>query len=211
MALSTLLLFSASSVALAITPGPTTLLALSNGITGGRRDALAGIAGATLASLLLIGAVALGLGAVLAASHTLFNLIRVAGIIYLCWLGIKLWRAQPLGVDGALAQSAGKPASAPKRAFLRSASVALSNPKTLLFFSAFLPQFIDPAQALPAQYMTLAAIFIAIDAAVMLAYATAGLRIVRTLSARCLRLINRGCAGAMFALAFGLALFQRSN
>lgn len=81
----TLLLYTLASLALAVIPGPTMLLALSNGITGGMRRAAWGIAGASLGSGALIAIVALGLGALLSASEWLFNAIRVAGVVYLVW------------------------------------------------------------------------------------------------------------------------------
>ena len=80
MSLDTLLLYALASVALAITPGPTMLLALSNGIAGGMRAAAWGIAGASMGSCIVITTVALGLGSLLAASEWLFNAIRVAGV-----------------------------------------------------------------------------------------------------------------------------------
>lgn len=206
-----LALFCVSSLALALTPGPTMLLALSNGITAGRRVAAFGIAGATLASSLLIAAVAVGFGAVLAASHSWFQLLRVAGVAYLCWLGFKLWRSRPLALHDALGAAAAlHPARpSPGRAFVRSATVALSNPKAVLFFSAFLPQFVDPLRPQAMQYLVLGLIFVSVDALVMLAYATAGVQAVKTLSARGLQWINRGCALAMFVLAAALATWRR--
>ncbi len=206
---ATLSLYLVAVLALAITPGPTMLLALGNAIAGGRRAAFAGIAGATLASGVLIAAVAFGLGAVLAASTTLFEMLRIAGVLYLCWLGVKLWRAKSLGLADRL--DAGAPAMRSHAAFLRSLTVALSNPKALLFFTAFLPQFIDPARVLTGQYLVLGATFLALDACVMLIYASAGMRAVRLLSERGLRIVNRGCALAMFALAALLAAFRRSG
>jgi homoserine/homoserine lactone efflux protein len=206
---ATLSLYLVAVLALAITPGPTMLLALSNAVAGGRRAACAGIAGATLASGMLIVAVAFGLGAVLAASTTLFEMLRVAGVLYLCWLGVKLWRAKSLGLADRLDASA--PAMRPQAAFLRSLTVALSNPKALLFFTAFLPQFIDPTRVLTGQYLVLGATFLALDACVMLMYASAGMRAVRLLSARGLKMVNRACALAMFALAALLAAFRRSG
>ncbi|HEY8026307.1 MAG TPA: LysE family translocator [Burkholderiaceae bacterium] len=206
----TLVLFVLTSLALAITPGPTMLLALSNGIVAGRRTALFGILGATLANLLLITLVALGLGVVLAASEILFNALRYVGVAYLCWLGFKLWRARSLAIDQA-ALVEGRQILPPKRAFVRSVSVALSNPKGLLFFSAFLPQFVSPAHAQAPQYAELALIFVSLDAVVMFSYATAGTNAVRYLSARGLLVIHRACAVAMFALAAALAIARRGN
>ncbi|NDZ11973.1 lysine transporter LysE [Variovorax sp. WS11] len=208
MTLDTLLLFMIASVALAITPGPTMLLAMSNGIAGGMRAAVWGIAGASLGAAILIAVVALGLGSLLAASERLFNAIRVAGVAYLVWLGVKMWRSQPVDIHAALAAS---PADVRRvrTAFLRSLTVALSNPKTLLFFAAFLPQFVTTASPQIQQYVVLGTIFITIDTCVMLGYAAAGTQAVRWLSRRSLRIVNRGCAAGMWLLAATLAVWRR--
>lgn len=208
MSLDTLLLYVLASTALAITPGPTMLLALSNGISGGMRAAAWGIAGASLGSSIVIATVALGLGSLLAASEWLFNAIRVAGVLYLVWLGIKLWRTPPADVGAVLAASPSRPLRG-RLALLRSLAVALSNPKSLLFFAAFLPQFVVIAQPQGPQYVVLGAIFVGIDTLVMLAYATAGTQAVRWLSQRSLRALNRGCAAGMWLLAATLALWRR--
>jgi homoserine/homoserine lactone efflux protein len=205
---NTLLLFAVASIALAVTPGPTMLLALSNGIAGGMRAAVWGIVGASLGACVLIAVVALGLGSLLAASEWLFNAIRVAGVVYLVWLGIKLWRTQPLDIHAALAASSGEPLRG-RVAFLRSLTVALSNPKTLLFFAAFLPQFIETAHPQGPQYALLGAIFVSLDTCVMLGYAGAGSQAVRWLSRRSLRTLNRGCAVGMWLLAATLAVWRR--
>jgi homoserine/homoserine lactone efflux protein len=205
---NTLLLFTFASIALAITPGPTMLLALSNGIGGGMRAAGWGIAGASLGSTIVITTVALGLGSLLAASEWLFNAIRIVGVAYLVWLGIKLWRAPAPDIASELAASAAKPLRG-RLALLRSLAVALSNPKSLLFFAAFLPQFVDTTQAQGPQYLLLGAIFVCLDTCVMLGYATAGTQAVRWLSQRSLRTLNRGCAVGMWLLAGTLAIWRR--
>ena len=207
MRTDTLLLFLAASFVLAVTPGPTMLLALSNGISGGMRRARWGILGASLGSTLVIATVALGLGSLLAASEWLFNAIRAAGVIYLVWLGIKLWRSPPPDVAAALA--APDTESHGRVALLHSLTVALSNPKSVLFFAAFLPQFIDTALPQGHQYLVLGAIFVVLDTCVMLAYAGAGTQAVRWLSQRSLRNLNRGCAAGMWALAATLAFWRR--
>jgi threonine/homoserine/homoserine lactone efflux protein len=208
MTLDTLLLYLAASIVLAITPGPTMLLAMSNGIAGGMRAAVWGIVGASVGAAILITVVALGLGSLLAASEWLFNALRVAGVAYLVWLGIKMWRSQPIDIRAALAASPADILSA-RIAFLRSLTVALSNPKTLLFFAAFLPQFIDTARPQGPQYLVLGAVFIGIDTCIMLGYAAAGTQAVRWLSRRGLRMLNRGCAAGMWLLAGTLALWRR--
>jgi threonine/homoserine/homoserine lactone efflux protein len=208
MTLDTLLLYTIASIALAITPGPTMLLAMSNGIAGGMRAAVWGIAGASVGAAVLIIVVALGLGSLLAASEALFNAIRVAGVAYLVWLGVKMWRSQPVDIHAALAAA---PADVlrPRSAFLRSLTVALSNPKTLLFFAAFLPQFVATTSPQIPQYLVLGTVFIGIDTCVMLGYAAAGTQAVRWLSRRSLRMVNRGCAAGMWLLAATLALWRR--
>lgn len=207
MNIDTLLLFVAAAFVLAVTPGPTMLLAMSNGISGGMRRAGWGIAGATIGSIVVITTVALGLGSLLAASEWLFNALRVAGVIYLAWLGIKLWRSPPPDVAAAVAAPDTEPQG--RMALLRSLTVALSNPKSVLFFAAFLPQFINTAQPQGAQYLLLGAIFVVLDTFIMLAYAGAGTQAVRWLSRRSLRNLNRGCAAGMWALAATLAFWRR--
>ncbi|MBO9650095.1 MAG: LysE family transporter [Variovorax sp.] len=208
MSIDTLLLFVIASLALAITPGPTMLLAMSNGIAGGMRAAAWGIAGASLGSTIVIGTVALGLGSLLAASEYLFNAIRIFGVVYLVWLGVKLWRAQPTDVASELTAAAAKPLRG-RLALARSLAVALSNPKSLLFFAAFLPQFVDTTRPQGMQYLIFGAVFVGIDTCVMLGYAMAGTQAVRWLSQRSLRALNRGCAAGMWLLAATLAAWRR--
>ena len=207
MNIDTLLLFVAAAFVLAVTPGPTMLLAMSNGISGGMRRAGWGIAGATIGSTVVITTVALGLGSLLAASEWLFNALRVAGVVYLAWLGVKLWRSPPPDVAAALASPQTEPQG--RVALVRSLTVALSNPKSVLFFAAFLPQFIDTTQSQGPQYLILGSIFVVLDTCIMLAYAGAGTQAVRWLSRRSLRNLNRGCAAGMWALAATLAFWRR--
>ncbi|MDM0112117.1 LysE family translocator [Variovorax sp. J22R133] len=207
MTFDTLFLFVVSSILLAITPGPTMLLALSNGISGGMRRAGWGIAGASLGSVTVITAVALGLGSLMAASEVLFNALRVAGVLYLVWLGVKMWRSPPPDVAAAIAQQDESPQGG--KALMRSLAVALSNPKSVLFFAAFLPQFIDTTLPQVHQYIVLGGIFVALDTCVMLAYASAGTQAVRWMSRRSLQRLNHGCAAGMWALAAMLAFWRR--
>ncbi|WP_310566450.1 LysE family translocator [Hydrogenophaga sp.] len=206
--LQTLLMFATASLALAVIPGPTMLLALSNGMGGGLRRAAWGMAGANLGSVIVISVVAVGLGALLASSAWLFEAVRAVGVLYLLWLAVQLWRSPPQDVRAALAQVPGQQMQG-RAAFVRSLLVALSNPKSLLFFAAFLPQFVDPAQAMVPQYALLGALFVAIDALVMVAYALAGRQAVRWLSGDGLRWLHRGCAVGMGLLALLLASVRR--
>jgi homoserine/homoserine lactone efflux protein len=129
--------FLAITMVLVITPGPIVTLVIATGASQGVRAALLTVAGTTLGNALLISAIALGLSWVLANAAMLFELLRWAGAAYLIWLGIQAWRNA--GRSGALAPPRGR------ESFRRGILVALSNPKTIAFFTAFLPQFIDPA------------------------------------------------------------------
>lgn len=208
----TLLVFAVVAFIGIATPGPTVLLALANGSRFGVRASLPGMAGAVLSDVVLISAVALGLGALLAASEFWFSVIKWIGVGYLAYLGVRLLRSKgTLPLPNLQQASAGAAQARPGRRaiFLRSFLVAVTNPKGYLFFSAFLPQFIDPGAAQVPQYVALALTFAAIDFAVMLAYAGAGARAVRLLHARGVLWLDRACGGALLALAGSLALVRR--
>ena len=166
-----------------VTPGPTVLLALTNGSRVGLRRAGFGIAGAAVSDIVLICATALGLGAVLATSAFWFAVVKWAGVAYLAWLGLQMLRSnsslnsksqQELTIQRDDADSR-------CRLFLKSFLVAVTNPKGYLFFAAFLPQFVDTSAPLTPQYKTLAVLFVVIDLAVMTTYATLGQKAVRVL------------------------------
>lgn len=208
MTLATLLLFVLACAVIIITPGPTVLLAMSNGSRHGVRAACWGMGGAVLADLVLIGAVACGLGVLLAASEVAFQIVKWVGAAYLAWLGCKLLRS-----DAALAIPSDRSRDTRPAGLalgLRSFVVALTNPKALLFMSAFLPQFINPAAPLPAQYAILAAVMALMNIAAMLAYAALGAQLVRVFQAGGLRWLNRICGGTLIGLAGTLALYRRA-
>lgn len=200
---ASLVLFALAALVTVATPGPTVLLALSNGSRHGLRGAAPGIAGALLSDMLLIAAAALGLGALLAASEAAFSVLKLLGAGYLAWLGLGLWRQPPaMATPGARAPDPGADA----QRFRRSLLVALGNPKGLLFFSALLPQFVDPTAPQVAQYMTLGVVFVLIDGAVMVAYALLGACWVGRRGARVTAVFNRCCGAALLGLAATLAV-----
>lgn len=205
---ATLALYVVSVSAVTATPGPTMLLALNNGAYGGKRVAACGIAGAALSDLILIGAVACGLGALLLASEQLFTLVKWIGAAYLLYLAAALWRApvRPIQADA----SAVRPPTG-RAAFVRSLLVALFNPKGLLFFSAFLPQFIRPQDDIVTQYLSLALLTAVIDIALMSVYALGGYHSMRLLSGRTMRWLNRACAGMLAGLGVALSLYRRNE
>ena len=122
---------------LVITPGPIVTLVIATGASQGTRAALTTVAGTTLGNAILLAAIAFGLSWVLKNAATLFEILRWVGAAYLIWLGIQAWRSA--GRNGAAAAPRGHVH------FWRGFVVALSNPKTIAFFTAFLPQFVDPS------------------------------------------------------------------
>jgi threonine/homoserine/homoserine lactone efflux protein len=210
MDIVTLLAFAAVSFVGIATPGPTVLLALTNGSRYGARRAIAGMLGAVLSDFVLIGAVAIGLGALLAASEFWFSVLKYLGAAYLAFLGVMMLRSQGTIETAMKVESAGGAASA-FAIGLKSFMVAVTNPKGYLFFSAFLPQFIDPALPQPAQYVVLAVIFASIDFVIMFGYAAFGAQAVRLLKNSGAMWLDRISGGALIALAGSLAFYRRAT
>ena len=133
--------FIVITMILVVTPGPIVTLVIATGASHGVRAALTTVAGTTIVNGILIAAIAFSLSWILKSSAELFDYLRWIGAAYLIWLGIKAWRKA--GRDAAL------PPPRRRVHLWRGMVVALTNPKTIAFFTAFLPQFIDPA--LPAE------------------------------------------------------------
>ena len=210
MDVTTLLLFSVVALVAIATPGPTVLLALANGSRYGLRRSVPGMFGAVFSDFVLVGAVALGLGALLAASEFWFSVLKWVGAAYLAWLGLRMLRSQggfDVPADGAAAQGQATARSIFTKSFL----VAVTNPKGYLFCSALLPQFIDPAAAQAPQYIAIAIVFASLDFLVMFGYALTGAKAVRLLKASATRWLDRACGGALLALAGSLAFYRRAN
>ena len=204
----TLVVFSLVALVAIATPGPTVMLALANGSRYGVRRSLPGMLGAVLSDFVLVGAVALGLGALLAASEFWFSVVKWLGAAYLAWIGLRLLRsngALDLSPTGANAGD-----GAARRVFAKSFLVAVTNPKGYLFCSALLPQFIDAAMPQWPQYVAIGLVFAALDFVVMLGYAVVGARAVRLLRQRAVLWLDRTCGAALLALAGSLAFYRRS-
>ena len=204
--------FAMMALIVVMTPGPTVLLALSNGSKFGVARAGYGILGAAMSDAVLIAAAALGLGALLAASAFWFAIVKTIGVAYLIWVGIQMLRSP--GTLGPLpttpsSDAVSKP-GAMASIFSKSFLVAVTNPKGYLFFTAFLPQFLDLSKSLVSQYVTLGLIFVAVDVVVMCAYAGLGARAMRFLSDRGAIWIDRTCGGFLVALGCALVFVRRS-
>jgi len=208
MSATTLLLFSIVALVAIATPGPTVLLALANGSRFGLRRSVPGMLGAVASDFVLVGAVALGLGALLAASEFWFSVVKWTGAAYLAWLGLRLLRSKG-GLD--LSTHGDQPDATPRAVFAKSFLVAVTNPKGYLFCSALLPQFIDAGQPQWPQYATIAVVFAALDFAVMFAYAAVGAHAIRLLKRRAVLWLDRCCGAALLALSGSLLLYRRGG
>ncbi len=203
MALDTWLLYAVAALLLSLTPGPSGLLALSHGARYGVRRAAFTVIGGVAGFALLIGVSMSGLGALLTASGAAFELVRWAGALYLVWLGVRTWRSPPTRpVHAATGTPRVRRASG---LFAEGFFVALSNPKVILFFAAFLPQFLDPDASLVGQFAVMAGTFLAAELAVELGLAAGASRLLPWLSGeRVAKRFARG-TGALFVGA-GVAL-----
>ena len=138
------LAFAAASAIMLAIPGPTILLVISYALGHGRKTTGATVAGVALGDFTAMTASMLGLGALLATSAVIFTVLKWVGAAYLVWLGIKLWRAPVAGAGGPVDGAA--PAERPLRIFAHAYVVTALNPKSIVFFVAFLPQFLDLSQ-----------------------------------------------------------------
>jgi len=187
-----------------IVPGPTVTLIIANSIRHGTRAGLLNMLGTQVGLALMIGVVGIGLTSLIEAMGHWFDWLRIAGAAYLVWLGWKMIRSS--GQDGEM--RAAKP---PRGGFLiQGVLVALSNPKTLVFFGAFFPQFIDPARQHGLQILIMGLTAMLFAAVSDSAYALAAGRAGRALSVGRVRLLSRVSGGVMIGGGLWLA-FSRSR
>ena len=201
MEFSTWLLYALAAVGLSLTPGPNGLLALTHGALYGARRTIATILGGSLGFALVIALSMFGIGALLAASAGLLTVLKWLGGAYLVYLGIQVWRSPAMATARAQASVDVKTGQL-YRAGLFS---AVSNPKGILFFVAFLPQFIDPAGSLVLQFGIMAGTFVVIEFLYELLVATLADRIQPWLK-RVGRNFNRVFGGVFIAIGVLLPL-----
>lgn len=206
MPLDLWLTFVAASTALLLIPGPTVLLVLSYALSQGRRVAVASASGVALGDLIAMTASLAGLGALVLASATLFTLLKWAGAVYLVWLGIKLLRAPAAGLE-----ARARPDSAARHVFWHAASVTALNPKSIAFFIAFVPQFVQVDRPLVPQFAVLVVTFVGLAAVNALAYALAADRLRRTIRRPgVIAWLTRGGGGALVAMGILTATMRRT-
>jgi threonine/homoserine/homoserine lactone efflux protein len=201
MALNTWLIYTLAATGLSLSPGPNGLLALTHGALHGRRKALYTIFGGALGFIAVVALSMFGIGALLMASLLWLTVMKWVGGAYLVWLGIQVWRSPPIGIDvrGSAEPRAGW------SLFRQGALSALTNPKGLLFFVAFLPQFVDPARSLVVQFVIMAGTFAAIEIATELFIASMAHRVSPWLG-RVGRRFNQACGGIFIAIGIALPL-----
>lgn len=202
------LAFASASIALLLIPGPTVLLILSYAISQGRRVALATVAGVALGDLIAMSASLAGLGALVLASSKLFLLLKWVGAIYLVYLGIRLFRSAP---SASLETLDDVPSASPRKVFAHSAAVTALNPKSIVFFIAFVPQFINPNAGLAPQFGMLIATFVGFAAINALAYALLADKLRQKIARpSVLPFLTRLGGGALVAMGVATATIRRS-
>lgn len=206
MAFETWAAFAFASAILLLMPGPTVLLAVSYSLAHGPRAAMPTVIGVTLGDFVAMTVSMAGLGALLLASSELYTVLRWAGAIYLVYLGVKVWLAKTggIGADDA-------PDLEP-RAMLRNAfAVTVLNPKALVFFVAFVPQFLDPDRPFFMQAVIMIATFVLLAGLNTAGYAVAAVQARRTIQKPSVqRLVNRITGGLLIGAGATTALYAKS-
>lgn len=200
------LTFTAATAALVVLPGPTIMLVVSYALTQGRRAALATILGVALGDITLIIASMAGMGALLAASAELFTVLKWIGALYLIWLGVKLWRAsvQPAGALAA------RDTQSDRAMILHCWLVTALNPKSIAFFVAFLPQFLDPARPLLPQMTVMGVTFVGLAVINAFGYALLANRARRRITQpSTMRLVNRLGGSILVTAGIMTAMLRR--
>ena len=164
MSLDYFLAYAVTVFIVVLIPGPVVMMIVSYGLARGREAALRAVVGVTLGDFTAMTLSLSGLGAVLATSATLFTILKVAGALYLIWLGIGLLRSKPT-MDAEQLQSSSR------SIFWTAYWVTALNPKSITFFVAFLPQFIDPTRPVFQQLVIMEIVFLMLGTLNALAYA----------------------------------------
>ena len=201
------LAFALATTALILLPGPIVTLVIANSIAHGRRTGLETVAGSSVGNAMLVAAGALGLSTLLALLADIFEWVRWAGVAYLVWLGLKQWRA----VFRAEGDDAIDAAPRGRNVFAQGFVIAITNPKTILFYAAFFPQFIDTSLPLGPQLVAMSVGFVLIALVFDGLYAILAARIRPYLiGARRARIRNGITGTLLIGTGIGLALARRN-
>lgn len=197
----TWLIYLAATIGLSASPGPNGLLALTHGAMHGRRKAMNTIVGGACGFVAVIALSMFGIGALLQSSLVWLTVLKWLGGAYLVFLGVQVWRSPPIGFDLTPAAGVARPWSM----FRQGALSALTNPKAVLFFAAFLPQFIDPARGLLLQFLVMAGTFAVVEIGTEFLLASMANRL-RPWLQRAGKRFNQACGGVFVAIGVALPL-----
>ena len=201
---STLLAFAVASVVIIVIPGPSVLFTIGRALSAGRREALLTVVGNALGILTQICGLAIGLGPLIAASGTAYTALKVLGAGYLLWLGVQAIRNRRVVAEAfaAGAVSTAHPLHAVRAGYV----VGVTNPKTIVFFAALLPQFVDPADAVWSQLVALGAVFAALALLLDGSVALAASRARDWFASSPRRMERVGGAGGLMMVGLGTGL-----
>lgn len=200
------IVYAVAAIGLSLTPGPNGLLSLTHGVRFGFSRTVFTVMGGVCGFLVLIAASLAGLGALLAASETAFTVTKWIGAVYLVYLGIRLWRAPAAAVGES--DPGRVDHTPPARLFAQGFLVAVSNPKALIFFAAFLPQFMVPESSFWVQFAVLGGTFAFTEFCYELVLAGMAQRIAPWLT-RYGRWFNRATGGTFVAIGGLMATANR--
>lgn len=208
MDLSTWIAFFAAAWAISLSPGAGAVAAMSAGLNHGFRRGYTMTFGLVTGIWTQVLVVGIGLGALIAASSLAFTVVKWAGVAYLVWLGIKQWRAPAAPLVAADGEAA---AVSRRDLYLRGWIVNALNPKGTVFLLAVVPQFLDLARPLPAQYAVIALTLAFTDLVVMAGYTALAARVLRALKAPShIKAMNRSFGALFVAAGTLLAFFKRA-
>lgn len=207
MSIELWIVYLIAACGLSLTPGPNGLLALTHGARFGFKSSIFTILGGGCGFFVLIAVSLAGMGALLLASELAFTTAKWAGAAYLIYLGVRLWRT-PASVIAPASDVGFGPDARPSRLFSEGFLVAASNPKGIIFFAAFLPQFMTPGATFLAQLMAFGGTFVAIEIAYELMLAGLAHRIAPWLK-RHGRIFNRLTGGTFVGIGAALATVNR--
>ena len=207
MDLAVWLTYLLATIILSVTPGPGVFSSISSGLHHGVRLGAWNAVGMQAANLVYVVVVALGLGAILVASETMFTVVKWLGVAYLIYLGIATWRAQPRTFE----EDKDDTSHRARDIFMRGFLVNITNPKGIIFFAAIFPQFIDVARPQLVQYAILGATTLVTDLAIMIGYIALAARVFTAMREPShLRWVNRGLGSLFVAAGVALAGFRRA-
>ena len=205
MTIELYLTFVGSTILLMVIPGPNVALIIANSVSHGRRYGLLTVLGTSSAMVPQLALTVLGMTATLTTFAHLFEWIRWLGVAYLVYLGVQALRAEPLDLTSVRAELKNSRAM-----FLRGFLVSITNPKTLLFYGAFFPQFVAPGESFAAHLLLLSTTFLALAVVVDGCWALAAARLRGVLAVRG-TLRNRLTGSFYLAAAFGLAMARKPS